>query len=113
MKKQLPVIFSLFLLLGGCAGSAIREPCSIDEAGQQKVMENIAEALRKDGRVDEDSYIKEPFKPGAVYNAKNHCDFVVHPWRPVQTHMMWDGTIGARVDKQTLEVTDLYRIDEK
>jgi hypothetical protein len=113
MKKQLPLFISFFLLLGGCAGSAIREPCSIDASGQQKAMENIAEALRNDGRLEEGSYIKEPFKPSIIYNGKDHCDFIVQPWRPVQTEMIWDGTIGARVDKQTLKVTDLYRVDEK
>ncbi len=114
--RTLPLLVLLAATLAACADSPLREirqPCTIDAVGQATAMDNIAAALEVNPWVNAGDYIQEPFEPFAVYNGSEHCDFVLHPWRAVHTEVMWDGSLGVRINKQTLEVEDIYRIDEK
>ncbi len=114
--RTLPLLILLAVTLAACADSPLREirkPCTIDAAGQETAMVNIAAALEVNPWVNAEDYIQDPFEPFAIYNGSEHCDFVLHPWRPVQTEMIWDGSLGVRINKETLKVEDIYRIDEK
>ena len=98
--------------MGGCASSPFGKPCDIDAAGQQKAMDNIAVALKEKPEIKAEQYIKQPFEPSAIYNGSSYCTFVIRPWQPVQSELIWDGTLGVRINKQSQEVEDISRIDE-
>ena len=109
---RFPVLFCSIPLLWGCASSPVGKPCDIDAAGRQKPMENIAIALKEKPEIRADQYIKEPFEPSAIYNGKDYCTFIIRPWQPIQSVLIWDGALGFRINKQSQEVEDISRIDE-
>lgn len=109
---KIPALLGSIALLWGCASSPVGKPCDIDAAGQQKAMENIAIALEERPEIRAEQYIKEPFEPQTIYNAKDYCTFIIRPWQPIQSELIWDGALGFRINKQSYEVEDIRRIDE-
>lgn len=106
------LIVSLALLgAAGCASSQFNKECGIDADGQQQAMDNIAAVLRSDFGTDADSYIKEGFKPQTIYGGKDYCTYMVTPWRPFESELIWDGTLAFKIDKLTYEVISWRRSD--
>jgi hypothetical protein len=100
--------------LVGCTSFPIGQDCTIDAAGQQKVMVTIADALRADSRVNAEQYIKDGrLEPSSVYGASDHCSFLVTPWQPIKSELLWDGTLSFRINKETLEIEEWKRVDMK
>jgi hypothetical protein len=106
------LLLGALTLLGGCAATeTIREACDIDAAGQKQVMEAIAARLPDVPNVNAEQYIKEPFKPATVYNGKDSCTFIVRPWQPIDSELIWDGTLGFHVNKSTLAIESVEVIE--
>jgi hypothetical protein len=107
------LIVSLVLLsLAGCASSQFNKECGIDADGQQRAMENISAVLRSDFKTNADSYIKEGFEPQTIYGGNDYCTYMVAPWRPITSELIWDGTLAFRIDKETYEVLGWRRADD-
>ena len=107
------IFLGTIVLAAGCANSPVGKPCDIDAAGQKKAMENIGIALLEDPQIPVEKYINEDFAPQGIYNGKDYCTFMIHPWTPIVSELIWDGTLGVRVNKETLEVEEILRIDQK
>lgn len=107
-------LLATFVVLGlmGCASSQFNKTCDISAAGQQQAMENISVVLRREFGVQADSYIKEDFAPQAIYGGKDYCTYLVRPWRPIVSELIWDGTVAFRIDKDNYEVLDWKQVDE-
>lgn len=111
MKKM--ILLGALTLLGGCAATeTIREDCDIDSAGQKQVMQAIAARLPDVPNVNAEQYIKQPFEPAAIYNGKDSCTFIIRPWQPIDSELIWDGTLGFLVNKSTLEIEDVQVIEQ-
>ena len=113
-----PLIFlCATLMVTACANSPVGKPCDIDAAGQQKAMENIGLALLEDPELRTEHYlndkVNDDFAPRTIYNGNGYCTFIIQPWTPIVSELIWDGTLGFRINKQTLEVEEILRIDEQ
>jgi hypothetical protein len=107
------IILCAFLIASGCASSPVGKPCDIDAAGQQQAMENIRLALLEDPEIRAEHYLNDEFAPRTIYNGSDYCTFIIQPWTPVVSELIWDGTLGFRINKQTFEVEEILRIDEQ
>ncbi len=107
-------LFVSFVLVGlmGCASSQFNKDCTIGADGQKQAMANISAALQSDFSASADSYIKEGFAPQAIYGGKDYCTYVVGPWRPIKSELIWDGTLAFRIDSDTYEVISWRRVDQ-
>ena len=116
MKKLIflgTIVLGTIVLAAGCANSPVGKPCDIDAAGQKKAMDNIGIALLEDPQIRADQYINDDFSPQGIYNGNGYCTFIIRPWTPIVSELIWDGTLGVRVKKETLEVEEIQRIDSK
>ena len=121
--KMKPILFLCAFLtvtgciVTGCANSPVGKPCDIDAAGQQQAMENIRMALQEDPEIRAEHYLKDnsndEFEPRTIYNGNDHCTFIIQPWTPIVSELIWDGTLGFRINKQSFEVEEILRIDEQ
>lgn len=109
--RKLLTLGGIALLSACSATETLRAPCSMDAATQAKAMEAIAARLPTVPDVRPEQYIKEPFEPVAVYNGKESCSFIIRPWQPIDSELIWDGSLSFKVNKTTLEVEDVQVID--
>ncbi len=109
--KNVFVSLAVFSLMG-CASSQFDKECGISAEGQQQAMDNISVVLRQEFGVDADSYIKEGFEPQAIFGGKDYCTYMVRPWRPFVSELIWDGTLAFRIDKMNYEVLEWQQVDE-
>jgi hypothetical protein len=107
------ILFLCLALLGlaACASSQFNKECGIDADGQRQAMNNISAVLRKDFSSSADSYIKQGFEPQTIYGGKDYCTYMVTPWRPIKSELIWDGTLAFKIDKDTYEVISWRRSD--
>ncbi len=109
--KNLFVSVALLSLMG-CASSQFDKECGISADGQQQAMDNISVVLRREFGLDAESYIEKGFAPQAIFGGKDYCTYIVRPWRPFVSELIWDGTLAFRIDKVDYEVLDWRQVDE-
>ncbi len=105
------ILCAALLGLAGCVSSQLNKECGIDADGQQQAMTNISAVLRRDFSTNADSYIKEGFEPQTIYGGKGYCTYMITPWRPIESELIWDGTLAFKVDNETYEVISWRRSD--
>jgi hypothetical protein len=100
-------------LAAACASSGkSSKSCDIDAAGRQQAMANISRALEADPNIDASKYIRDGYGPQGTFNSPDYCTYMIRPWQPVITELIWDGTLAFRINKQSFEVEDYRQVDE-
>ena len=111
-KTIIHTLATSLLLCGGCSSTNLGKKCDLDATSQAQALENIRVTLTSMIEINPKQYIKEDFQSQGSYNGKEHCTFLIRPWQPINSDLLWNGTLAFRVDKKTLQVDKYYRVDE-
>lgn len=111
-RSILSTLAASLLLCAGCSSTNLGKKCDLDATSQAKALENIRIVLTSMTEVNAEQYINEDFHSQGTYNGKEHCTFLIRPWQPINSQLLWDGTLAFRVNKESLLVDKYYRVDE-
>ena len=110
MRSILPFT-AILILLQACANSQFGKSCTLPAQERQTALDNIRSFLMSAPDIDYASYIDPQLDILDEYNSSQHCSFVVQPHSPVATGFVWDGTLDIRIDKDTLLVDKVKRLN--